>query len=118
MQTTPQQVTTVHVVFKTHLDIGYTDLARNVINTYHTRFFPQALATAQALRDRGGAERMIWTAGAWLISEHLALAAPAEPSIPVSIATTEPGMMSETLSPPGPTFARSWSSHAASVAFM
>ena len=71
-----QPVATVHVIFKTHLDIGFTDFARNVVEQYHTRFIPQALATAQALRDRGGAERLIWTTGSWLISEHLAQAAP------------------------------------------
>ncbi|MBA3944732.1 MAG: DUF5054 domain-containing protein [Herpetosiphonaceae bacterium] len=66
-----QLVETVHVVFKTHLDIGFTDFARNVVEQYHTRFIPQALATARALRERGGAERMVWTTGSWLIYEHL-----------------------------------------------
>lgn len=71
-------VETVHIIFKTHLDIGFTDYARNVVRQYHTRFIPQALATAEALRERGGAERMIWTTGSWLIYEHLEQAAPAE----------------------------------------
>jgi hypothetical protein len=65
------EIDTVHVIFKTHLDIGFTDFARNVVQQYHTGFIPQALATAQALRERGGAERMIWTTGSWLIYEHL-----------------------------------------------
>lgn len=72
------QIETVHIVFKTHLDIGFTDFARNVVEQYHTRFIPQALATAKALRARGGAERMTWTTGSWLIYEHLERAAPAE----------------------------------------
>ena len=49
-----QQISTVHVIFKTHLDIGYTDFARNVIATYHTRFIPLALAPKEP--DRTGFE--------------------------------------------------------------
>ncbi len=75
---TVHSVETVHVIFKTHLDIGFTDFARNVVNQYHTRFIPQALATARALRERGGPERLVWTTGSWLIYEHLEQAGPDE----------------------------------------
>jgi len=33
----------VHVIFKTHLDIGFTDLAARVRAEYHDRFIPQAI---------------------------------------------------------------------------
>ena len=61
-----EQVTTIHVISKTHLDIGFTDFARNVVTQYYERFIPQALATAEALRIQGGTERLIWTTGSWL----------------------------------------------------
>ena len=38
---------TIHLVFKTHLDIGFTDHAEAVRRLYHERFIPQALTTAE-----------------------------------------------------------------------
>ncbi len=51
-----QQIDTIYVIFKTHLDIGFTDFARNVVDQYRNRFIPQALETARVLRERGGVE--------------------------------------------------------------
>lgn len=73
-----QAIETVHLVFKTHLDLGFTDYAARVEQQYFTDFFPRALATAAELRDRGGAERFVWTTGAWLVYELLERAGPAE----------------------------------------
>lgn len=39
----------VHVIFKAHLDIAYTDLARNVVECYMSLFFPKAFETATYL---------------------------------------------------------------------
>ncbi len=61
----------IHLIFKTHLDVGFTDYARNVIENYFTSFIPQALSTAEELRRAGGSERFVWTTGAWLIYEYL-----------------------------------------------
>jgi len=61
----------VHVVFKTHLDIGFTDLARNVVEGYFTRHIPGAIALAKRMRDDGRPERFVWTTGSWLIYEYL-----------------------------------------------
>ncbi len=66
----------VHLIFKTHLDIGFTDLAANVVNTYFTRDIPRAIATARTLRLRDRTERFVWTTGSWLIYEYLEQAAP------------------------------------------
>ena len=46
----------VHCVFMTHLDVGFTDLVVNVEYNYFTVNLPTAIATAQALRERGGME--------------------------------------------------------------
>jgi len=61
----------VHVVFKTHLDIGFTDLARHTVNRYINQFIPHAMETARLLRERGGKERLVWTTGSWLIDMYL-----------------------------------------------
>src|SRR5262249_10138251 len=71
-----QVVRKVHVIFKTHLDIGFTDYAREVLKKYITRYIPTALSTAKALREWG--ERFTWTTGSWLIYEYLQQAQPAE----------------------------------------
>jgi len=62
---------TIHIIFKTHLDVGFTDYARVVVQRYHEQFIPRALMLARTLRERNGPERFIWTTGSWLIYEHL-----------------------------------------------
>lgn len=57
------------VVFKTHLDIGYTDMAQKVIDNYMTSYLPNAMRVAGAMR--GEKERFIWTTGSWLIEKFL-----------------------------------------------
>ena len=57
----------VHVVFKTHLDIGFTDLASVITDSYLNEFIPKAMQTAKELRKQGGKERLVWTTGSWLI---------------------------------------------------
>jgi Domain of unknown function (DUF5054) len=66
----------VHLVSKTHLDVGFTDLAANVIDQYFERFIPQAIKVAGELRRRDGPERLVWTTGSWLIYEYLERADP------------------------------------------
>ncbi len=61
----------IHLIFKTHLDIGFTDYSQNVTQIYMDSFIPQALSTSETLRKRGGSERFIWTTGSWLINEFL-----------------------------------------------
>ena len=38
---------TIHLIFKTHLDIGFTNLAQRVRQQYHRHFIPQALETGE-----------------------------------------------------------------------
>ena len=68
-RTSPGQVRQVGVVFKTHLDIGFTDLAANIVRRYLTEFIPAALALAKATRDRPN--RFVWTTGSWLTHRYL-----------------------------------------------
>ena len=64
-------IKTVHVVFKTHLDIGFTDLAARTIERYHKQFIPQAIRVAKQLRDAHANERLVWTTGSWLVKNYL-----------------------------------------------
>jgi len=66
----------IHIVFKTHLDVGYTDFAKNVKAKYFSSFFPKAIEIAETLKNAGGDERFIWTTGSWLIYEYLKQAKP------------------------------------------
>lgn len=69
------QTDTVHVVFKTHLDIGFTDFASEVVERYMNVYIPEAVHTARIL-EKEGKQRFIWTTGSWIISEYLKKASP------------------------------------------
>jgi len=69
---------TIHVIFKTHLDVGFTDFAQRVIDNYFISYIPQAISLARELREQDTSERFIWTTGSWLIYEYLEQAAPAQ----------------------------------------
>lgn len=69
----------IHLIFKTHLDIGFTDHAAKVRAQYHQRFIPQAIDTGEHyFAENPDQPAFIWTTGAWLISDHLATQGPAE----------------------------------------
>lgn len=61
------EITKVHVIFKTHLDIGFTNLGSRVVDIYLTDFIP---ATLNLKADYP------WTTGSWILSEFLAKSAP------------------------------------------
>jgi hypothetical protein len=61
----------VHLVAKTHLDLGFTALASEVERQYLEDFFPRAVAVAASLRQRGGPERLVWTTGSWILHRAL-----------------------------------------------
>lgn len=66
----------VHVIFKTHLDVGFTDYARSVIDRYMTHFIPDAIALAREMKEHHPSEPFRWTVGSWLIYEYLERATP------------------------------------------
>lgn len=59
----------IFVLFKTHLDIGFTDFSKNVIENYLVNYIPNALRVAKEMR--GEKEGFIWTTGSWLIEKFL-----------------------------------------------
>lgn len=61
----------IHLVFKTHLDVGFTDYAAVVVSQYFEHYIPNAIRLARTMRERETADRFIWTTGSWLIYEYL-----------------------------------------------
>lgn len=73
-----KDVTRVYAVFKTHLDVGFTDLSSVVEKRYLTEFIPKALEVGEKLRADGSGERYVWTTGPWLIWNYLNSASDAD----------------------------------------
>ena len=57
----------VHVVFKTHLDIGFTDISQSVINHYLDTYIPAAMDCASQVNRPGHPPMFVWTVGSYLI---------------------------------------------------
>lgn len=64
----------VHIIFKTHLDVGFTDLAEHVVDSYMKQFIPQALDLSEQLAKEEGNVKFVWTTGSYLIHEYLNMA--------------------------------------------
>lgn len=58
------------VLYKTHLDIGFTDLSKNIVDLYLKEYIPNAINTAIAL-NRGGDKKFVWQTGSWILNEYL-----------------------------------------------
>jgi len=55
----------VLLIFKTHLDIGFTGYARDIIRRYIDEFIPNAIRVGYELKDTD--TPFIWTVGSWLL---------------------------------------------------
>ena len=62
-------IKTVYLIFKTHLDIGYTDFAENVKKRDVESYIPNAIKVGYALKDTE--TPFVWTVGSWLVWEAL-----------------------------------------------
>jgi len=65
------QVEQVIVVFKTHFDIGYTQLAREVVERYRTSMIDKALAVCDASQSLPPENRFVWTLSGWPMTQIL-----------------------------------------------
>ena len=65
----------IHLVYMTHLDLGFTDTTRNVCDRYFDLFFPAAWKLSEELRsqctDPSTCPVFQWTEFPWLIQEYL-----------------------------------------------
>lgn len=59
----------VLVLFKTHLDIGFTDFSKNIVDKYIYKSIPKAIEVGYALK--GTKTEFVWTLGAWMVNEAL-----------------------------------------------
>lgn len=73
-----KNVEKVLVVFKTHLDVGVTNLSSVVVDRYITEFIPKVLDVCERLEQEGSDDRYVWTTGSWLIWKYLNTASPKE----------------------------------------
>jgi len=53
------------VVFKTHFDIGYTDMATNIVQRYRTTMIDQALDVVDRNRNLPPEQQFAWTLAGW-----------------------------------------------------
>ncbi|MEI7731861.1 MAG: DUF5054 domain-containing protein [Verrucomicrobiota bacterium] len=75
-QSVDDGVEKVLVIFKTHLDLGFTDLASAVIKTYVEQFIPRVLSLREQIEREHQPDRYVWTTGSWLIYRYLEEASP------------------------------------------
>jgi|SRR5579872_1505979 len=71
------EVRRVLAMFKCHFDAGFIDTQAHVVARYFEQYFPEAIVTAQQMRQTGG-QRYVWTTGSWLLFEYLEQASPAQ----------------------------------------
>ena len=64
-QSTWPQLEEVILVFKTHFDIGYTDMASEVVQRYRTSMIDSALDVVDDSRDLPEEQRFVWTIPGW-----------------------------------------------------
>jgi len=65
-----ETVTQVLVLFKCHLDVGFTDTEAHVVRTYFEHHIPLAIETADRMRADGD-DRFVWTIPAWMLYRYL-----------------------------------------------
>lgn len=64
-----QKIKKVHVVYKTHLDIGFTDMGQNVLDRYMKEHIPHSVRLAREMNTREQ-KKFIWTVGSYLIDYY------------------------------------------------
>ena len=59
----------VLMIFKTHLDIGFTDYSANIVKKYLEIYIPNAIRVGYELKDSD--TPFVWTVDSWLINKAL-----------------------------------------------
>jgi hypothetical protein len=68
-QPSPVKVDRVIVVFKTHFDIGYTDMASNIVQRYRTTMIDQALEVVDRNKNLPQDQQFAWTLPGWPLTK-------------------------------------------------
>jgi alpha-mannosidase len=66
-----RQLEKIYVVFKTHVDLGFTDLASNVVSQYREEMMNDVLAVCEDTMKDGPDHHYVWTLPAWMLKECL-----------------------------------------------
>ncbi len=64
------------VVFKTHLDLGFTGFSNEIYQRYMKEYIPKAMEVGEQIAASGRKEGFVWSIGSWLIEEYLKQASP------------------------------------------
>ena len=67
----PLQLEEIVLVFKTHFDIGYTEMASEVVERYRTSMIDSALDVVDASRDLPEEQQFVWTIPGWPMAKIL-----------------------------------------------
>jgi alpha-mannosidase len=62
---------TIYVVFKTHFDIGFTELVSDLIKRWDTKMFPDVIKVCEATQDSGEGHKYVWTMPSWPLFKYL-----------------------------------------------
>ena len=65
------KVTDVYVVFKTHCDLGFTDLAENVFKRYREGMMDSSLNIIEANRQLPKDQQFVWTLPGWPLKNQI-----------------------------------------------
>jgi len=58
-------------VFKTHFDIGFTDLSKNIVSAYGKKMLHEVLDACEKTCDRPIGKRFVWTMASWPLLKSL-----------------------------------------------
>ncbi len=67
----PAEPCDVHVVFKTHIDLGYTDRLDAVLRLYRAGLMERLLKDLEATAGRKPGKRFVWMMSTWLLEQCL-----------------------------------------------
>lgn len=63
--------TKIYVVFKTHFDIGYTELAKEVVERFSSSMLSDVISTCEGTQKLGKDKQYVWTMPAWPLVKAL-----------------------------------------------
>ena len=72
-----QKIKKVYVVYKTHLDIGFTDMGKTVLDRYVKEYIPKSVNLALRLNTPEH-KKFVWTLGSYPIDHYLKNSDPEE----------------------------------------
>jgi hypothetical protein len=67
----PSRLKQIIVVFKSHFDIGYTAMAKDVVQEYRTTMIDRTLAAIDKNRDLPKDQQFVWTVPGWPMAQML-----------------------------------------------